>query len=291
MKFDNREYNKRGCHIQLFCFGLVKAFRYSWSWTVVILLAGCFQGETVAPALSTATTPPSSSVWELLLPGLERRVIDTGLSGQRFVVLRIDPAQHHFRAHYLPAQTGRAEDWMTLLPEAVAIVNANFFGVDGRILGLLVADGVVHGASYTDRGGTFLVRDGQPRILSNLVDRIDVDGAEQAVQAFPMLVYQGEAAFTREIADRATRRTVIGQDREGRVILLATPFIGPPLRELSLWLAETDLDLWAAFNLDGGGSTLMARRDRNGITYEVLSFDAVPAILAVYPREVVTGSD
>jgi uncharacterized protein YigE (DUF2233 family) len=104
---------------------------------------------------------------------------------------------------------------------------------------------------------------------------------EQAVQAFPMLVQNGSAAYYRSADTRASRRTVIGMDSQGRVLLLVTPGIGLGLYDLSQYLAAADLDLVTAFNLDGGRSTMLALRD---ISYVISSIDAVPAVLAVYLR-------
>lgn len=170
------------------------------------------------------------------------------------------------------------------LPDAVAFVNANYFDPDDIALGLLVADGTVYGQSYTDRGGTFLVENGQPRIRANLREPYQGEALEQAVQAFPMLVLDGVAAFTSNIQDRSTRRTVIAQDTSGRIILLATPVLGLTLRDLSAYLPTTDMNIVTAFNLDGGRSTLMVMNIAGSPESIVTSIDSVPAVLAIHKR-------
>jgi exopolysaccharide biosynthesis protein len=107
---------------------------------------------------------------------------------------------------------------------------------------------------------------------------------EQAVQGFPMLVLDGVQAYTDTRPDRFTRRTVIAQDTSGRIILLATPLIGLPLLDLSVYLPQTSLSIVNAFNLDGGGSTFMVLRTGETVEYIVTSLDPVPAVLAVYSR-------
>jgi uncharacterized protein YigE (DUF2233 family) len=88
--------------------------------------------------------------------------------------------------------------------------------------------------------------------------------------------------FTYE-GDRPSRRTIVGQDRAGRIILITTnSLIGMRLADLGAYLASTDLDLLNALNLDGGGSTMMVIK--TGAPQLVPSFDPVPAVLAVYPR-------
>ena len=146
----------------------------------------------------------------------------------------------------------------------------------------LVADGQVFGQSYYDRGGTFLVQNGQPRVRSNLTEPYTGEALEQAVQAFPMLVNNGQAAFFR--SGRASRRTVVAQDNQGRILLMATPLTGLSLDELSMWLPTTDLGIVTALNLDGGGSTMLFAVSLDAQPLRLPSFDPVPAILAAYPR-------
>ncbi len=256
---------------------------------IPLLLGGCFSFAlepvaTQVPPVPSTSTPDTG--WQSLAPGLERRNYDPDPLNPvtRMVALRIDPALYTFRAHYQPGQAYNAPEWSLTLPQAVAFVNANFFDQADVALGLLVADGTVYGHSYTDRGGTFLVENGQPRIRANLREPYQGEPLEQAVQAFPMLVLDGFAAFTDNIQDRSTRRTVIAQDSSGRIILLATPVLGLTLRDLSAYLPTTDMNIVTAFNLDGGRSTMMIIRAAGMSETVVSSIDSVPAVLAVYPR-------
>jgi hypothetical protein len=64
---------------------------------------------------------------------------------------------------------------------------------------------------------------------------------------------------------------------------MTTPsFIGMRLVDLSNYLPTTDLDLVTVVNLDGGGSSMMAVTVPT--LFQALSFDPVPAVLAVYAR-------
>lgn len=235
--------------------------------------------------------PPTETLsgqndWQLLAPGLERRSYDPDSSNPiaRMIALRIDPARFSFRAHYRPGEPLTTREWFQELGGATAFVNANFFDPQNQIVGLLVADGQVYGSSYTDRGGMFSIQNGQVVMQALLRQPYGGEVLEQAVQAFPMLVIDGDQSFRDDLRDRPTRRTVIGQDSLGRVILMATPLLGLPLRELSAYLADADLDLVTAFNLDGGGSTMMGLSIDGSTEYVVSSLDPVPAVLAVYPR-------
>jgi exopolysaccharide biosynthesis protein len=111
------------------------------------------------------------------------------------------------------------------------------------------------------------------------------ESLEQAVQAFPMLIVNGQAAFSDTQGDRISRRSVIGQDAQGRILVIVTvSLIGMRLSDLSAYLVSTDLGLTSALNLDGGGSTMLAALVRGATPYQIPSFDPVPAVLAVYPR-------
>ncbi|HLU12030.1 MAG TPA: phosphodiester glycosidase family protein, partial [Oceanobacillus sp.] len=253
------------------------------------LLSGCMLSQNFPPTATTiqptVDTSPAEEVWETLAPGLERRVYRPGgeYTLTQFVVLRIDPALYTFRAHYRPGQPLSLQGWRENLPDAVAFVNANFFDPQNNALGLLVADGVVYGQAFPGYGGMLQVQNGQVRVRSNIVEPYVGEPLEQAVQAFPVLVTNGQASYANTQGDRISRRTVVGQDSTGRIILMVTAsFVGMRLVDLSNYLPTTDLDLVTAVNLDGGGSTMMAINVPS--PFQVLSFDAVPAVLAVYAR-------
>jgi len=240
---------------------------------------------TLTPTPKIASIPNQTS-WQILSPGLEKRVYLPPPENEvtKLTALRIDPAYYTFRVHYRPGAPLTIRQWAEAFPGAVAFVNANFFDDKGNALGLLVADGQVYGQSFVDRGGTFLVQNGQPRVRSNIAEPYAAESFEQAVQGFPMLMLNGAQAYTDTAQDRFTRRTVVAQDSNGRIVLLVTPLIGLTLLDLSNFLPTTDMNLINALNLDGGGSTLMYLNVSGAPEYVVTSLDPVPAVLAVYPR-------
>jgi hypothetical protein len=265
------------------------------------LLSGCVTPVATTPATFATPTPVQAGAppvspaptlqiesddWQTLAPGLESRVLipDAARPFTRMVALRIDPASVTFRAHYTPGEPRTTQGWREALPGAALILNVNFFDPNHEILGMLVADGVTYGRSYTDRGGMFAVRADSVRVQSLLAEPYAGEPLQQAVQAFPMLVVNGAAAYSGTRNDRLTRRTVIGQSADGRIIALATPLLGLTLAELSAYLPASGLGLVNALNLDGGGSTLLVVAVPGVVDYTIASFDAVPAVLAVYPR-------
>lgn len=262
-----------------------RLFRPAWYMSMALWIGGC-----ITPALTPTPTPspppPTAAAgWETLSPGLERRIYQPpDALFTRLLVLRIDPTQYRFRAHYRPGEPLSAAEWQQTLTDAAVIINANFFDPAHQITGMLISDGVRYGSSYQRRGGTFSVNDGQVYLQSHLVQPFNGADVDQAIQAFPMLMTNGAQSYFDERPDRPTRRTVIAIDAQGRVVILVTTFGGITLLDLAKYLPTTDLDLVSALNLDGGGSTLVTvNTPQTAITLE--SFDPVPAVFAVYPQE------
>jgi hypothetical protein len=253
--------------------------------TMVALIGGCFNPGSAAP--TPPTTTADNAAWETLAQGLERRFYRPGgdYPLTQFVALRIDPSLYTFRAHYRPGEPLTLDGWWDQLPGAFAFVNANFFDAQRYATGLVVTDGVSYGQSFQGMGGMLQVQNGGVRVRSTILEPYAGEPLEQAVQAFPMLITNGQASFSNTQGDRISRRTLVGQDTLGRIVLMANAsLIGMRLVDLSAYLATTDLNLVNAVNLDGGGSTMLALDVPGQQSYQILSLDPVPTVLAVYPR-------
>ncbi len=250
-----------------------------------LLLAACglapFQLPSARPAAPPA--PSSDAAWRPIADGLQwRKLLPAGDELAQLIVVRIDPSHYRFRALYRAGQPESLSGWQTLAPETSVIINANFFDTDYEALGLVVSDGEPSGVAYRDRGGSFLIRGDQPEIVTYRSARAPkIDSIEQAVQGFPLLVEAGRQAYFGRGSGQRTRRTMIGIDRQGMVLIMVAPYLGLSLADLSAYLPSTDLDIDTAFNLDGGASTMIALP---GAGYRQPSLDPAPAILAVYRR-------
>jgi len=76
---------------------------------------------------------------------------------------------------------------------------------------------------------------------------------------------------------------VIAQDDQGRILMMVTAYGGARLQDLSTYLAQSDLNVVNAFNLDGGVSTMMyIAAQETTPPYMVAAQEPVPAILAIY---------
>ncbi|MCA9893343.1 MAG: phosphodiester glycosidase family protein [Anaerolineae bacterium] len=253
--------------------------------TAKILLPLVVVGCGIVPSAEPTTQPTEAPTngWTSIASGVEQRTYipqDNVLA--QLITIRLDPDGVMFRVHYRPESPLTLQGWRSELVDADVIINANFFTPENVATGMIVADGVVYGQSFTDRGGTFGILDDLPVIRSNIRQPYTGEPYSQAIQAFPMLVTDSEASYFNARATDRSRRSVIGMDATGRIVLMATPGLGLSLNDLSAYLPSTDLNLIQAFNLDGGRSTMLFVNQTNTI---LPSFDPVPAVLAVYMRD------
>ncbi len=232
-----------------------------------------------------------TSDWAMVEPGVEYRVLSARPSNSRrfdMHIVRLDPNQVGFRVHYTPGQPKSFSDWQVLLQNsALAFVNANFFTEANLAIGLVITDGIPHGNSLTGYGGMFQVdMNGTPRVRSLVREGYGGEPLQQAVQAYPMLVELGGVqASTGAGFDDPARRTVIAQDRNGRILLISTGLLGEiSFNDLQEWLLTSELDVQVAFALDGGKSSALFV-NRTGLSpITVPSYSPFPVALAVYER-------
>lgn len=235
-----------------------------------------------APSPRPSSTPPSADTgWLAAGDGIETRELSLSFHGRndRLFIARIDPARVSFQVVYDPARPRRVLEWAEAQSARVAI-NAGFFDPNYRALGLLIADGQIFGRTYVDLGGLFGVQSGRVQIRSLILQPYRADEAfDQMVQSFPMLLV-GDGAINDQIRDDGDRslRSVAGIDRAGRVVFLVSPRSTFSLTELAGWLAQSDLDLDVALNLDGGTSTGMIVR-AGDVWWGLNSWGEVPAVI------------
>ncbi|MCB8985370.1 MAG: phosphodiester glycosidase family protein [Ardenticatenaceae bacterium] len=240
------------------------------------------------PALTAtpAPTPIPDTGWQTLQPGLEQRTLhlfdETGAARERLVMLRLEPTQFTFRVAYRPGAPQSIPQWQAET-DALLVVNGGFFTPENVATGLIITEGVANGSSYGDFAGMLAIDDGGPH-LRWLRERpyTPDEPLLYALQSFPMLVQPGGALGFPEEDGVKARRTVIAQDRNGRVLFIFAPWGSLTLHELSRFLVQSDLDLDIAFNLDGGPSTGMLLAAETAV--EIPAFTLLPAVITVHPR-------
>jgi exopolysaccharide biosynthesis protein len=242
----------------------------------------------------TATPLPPDTGWQPLQPGVElRRVLvedeaaSPGTETEEYLaIVRLDPSAVRFRVHYNPNHPLKVSAWAEQL-RALLVLNGGYFTSEYEATGLLISDGQTWGAVYGDFAGLFAVTVDERVSVRWLHDR-PYDPAEslaQGVMSFPVLVKPGGVMGFPADADEGTsaRRTVVAQDFDGRILFVVAPRGTLSLHEMAVFLAESDLGIDAALNLDGGPSTgLWLRSDENPVGID--SRTAVPSVIVVTTR-------
>ena len=249
--------------------------------------------EVIPAAVSNLAATIDAAIpdgkWSLLQPGLERRVIPIYNSQNQQVeslhVWRLD--QKYFRLDV--AFSGRPktlETWQTET-NAAMVVNGGYFSINNERYsadGLTIINGQASGRSFNGYGGMLAIDPSGAEVRWLVQEPYSAsEPLQAALQAFPILVEPGGGLgfpATRENYARA-RRTVVGQDRQGRILFIVTPDGYFTLHQLSAYLTESDLDLDIALNLDGGGSTgILVSNPREIISPRVL----LPFVILVHAR-------
>ena len=212
-------------------------------------------------ARATYPVPPSPDTgWQPLEPGVDLRQMDVGAryGAERATIVRLDPAVVRFHVGYDPANPRRLSDWATESGALVAI-NGGFFAPENDAIGVIASNRQRWGSTLGSYAGMFAVT-ADEQVSVRWLTTWPYDPGEslaEAVQSFPVLVKPGGQMGFPADADDGTpdRRTVIGQDRTGRIVIVVAPSGLLSLHELAAFLAGADLDLDIALNLDGGSST------------------------------------
>jgi uncharacterized protein YigE (DUF2233 family) len=255
-------------------------------------------GPGVVPA---ATFPPTAIInvpptanpipepgWTLLRPGLEKRVypIYDGANQQveSLHIWRLD--QNNFRMDIAFDRSPKSLETWQSQTNALMVVNGGFYSIDNERYfpdGLIILNGQVSGRSF-NRGGMLTINDSQTELRWLAQESYNsTEPLRAALQSFPILVTPGGGlGFGPERESHATaRRTVVAQDKAGRILFMVAPGGYFTLHQLSLYLTKSDLNLDTALNLDGGGSTGILVAD----PYEIISpTRPLPFVILVYAR-------
>jgi exopolysaccharide biosynthesis protein len=264
----------------------------------LLLLAACVPDAALrdvattpqsSATTSTTTTPdggivlPDDSGWQQVDDAMEVRTLrlSAATSATDVTVVRFDPSAYRISVKYDPFAPGFLSDWNDAL-EPLAMINGGYFDENKRATGLVIFDGVKRSESYQGFGGMVVVNaQGQFELRSLRRQPYDPDEQlQQAMQSSPMLIQPGGEISQLEANDDRSRRSVIARDRQGRVLLIAIDLPMLTLSELAEALKQSDLDLDAALNLDGGRSTgLYLNTDAKRIA--INSYDQLPLVLTV----------
>ncbi len=239
-----------------------------------------------SPSMLTQLAPTAASRdtgWRQVDTALEFRRLPVAIDQQQtdLTILRLDPKLYHIRVAYDSGHPGRISDWAASV-KPVALINGGYFDEKKKATALVIFDGIAQGSSYKGFGGMVVVNQQGGFELRSLRQQ-PYDPAEplqQAMQSAPMLIQPGGVLSDLQADDKRSRRTVIARDTRGRILLIVCDFPVFTLKELARLLKESDLELDAALNLDGGSSTGMYLRT-SSMKFTIDSFDTVPLVLVV----------
>jgi uncharacterized protein YigE (DUF2233 family) len=216
-----------------------------------------------APRIGTTLAVTDWGSWNTIRKGVEFRKItmERSESGTvEFKLLRFDSGLIVPRVLYADQFHLKGASAKTFAEKsgAVAAINANYFDEKGRPLAYLktaekeVNSNVSKHALYS---GIFGVREFVPFVAHR--DNFQPNQAREALQSGPLLVHKGAVEILNGPA-RYARRSVIGLDKEGRILIGVTDAVlsglsFPELQEL-FTSSNRRLDATDLLNLDGGGS-------------------------------------
>lgn len=277
-----------------------------------LAIVSCRGGtETVVPPIVFTLTPASTLVpaqspfpaftvtpdptfipdtgWSQLHPGLERRVInlfdDEEQRIEYLYILRLEPEYYQFDVAYHP-EPQTLEAWQAETG-ALVVVNGGYFRKENERYipnGLTVVKGEVIGSSYDAFGGMLAITDNGPELRWLAQTPYNpTEPLRGALQSFPLLVKPGgEIGFPIDAEDnQQARRTVIGQDKGGRILFILAPMGYFTLHQLSAYLVASDLAFDIALNLDGGPSSGLVL---SSPWEEISAYTLLPIVITVQGR-------
>ena len=240
---------------------------------LLVTSAGCARRHEPAPVQFAELAPGIAYATLRVDPG-------DGSQGSDVHVLRIQPKTAELVVVHEPKLSDAVG--FRKAAGAVAAVNGIYFDPQFKPLGLLVSEGIELSRLRRVDHGVFALADGKPS-LQHAKAYTKPSKLEFAVECGPRVVVGGEV---QQVRDSFARRTVIGSDRDGNVLLAASVGV-LRLRDLAKTMvalpalggvAATDL-----LNLDGGSST-MFDMEIGRLRVAIHSPIRVPVGIAVRPR-------
>lgn len=225
-------------------------------------LAGQAGGQLKISGTLTATNIGS---WRTVQKGVEQRKIALLRSEPNYTLelklLRFDPKLIGARVLSGGDLNLKSATAKTFAEKsgAIAAINANYFDEHGRPLAYLktrdqeINRSVSKHALYT---GIFTIIDGTPLVMHR--NDFAPAQASEALQSGPLLLNRGAPVETMRGLGRYARRTVLGIDKEGRMVIAVTDAVLGGLSFVELQelfsIPKWQLDTPELLNLDGGGS-------------------------------------
>lgn len=233
-------------------------------------------------------TPTATNGWSTAAPGVEMRQEtwqspDGSGASDLVTIVRFDLHHVKLQVAYQPDQPLSMQEWVQK-EQPIALINGGYFDGLDHATALVISNGHTFGTTYQGFGGMLAV-DAQGDVQLRSLHEQPYQPSEnlsQATQCAPMLLLNGQR--TQFNADnKASPRSVVALDKQGRLLFIASPGTAFTLNELADLLAKSDLSLVTALNLDGGSSTGLYLNANNGSSQSVMidAYVNLPLVIVV----------
>lgn len=218
-------------------------------WFLLVLLGGALAWG------GTRWRAQGDNLWTRIAPGVEMRMLRAPGDGsaRSVVAIRTSPE----RVRVAAGSAREAEAWRKTFKALVA-VNGGYYDAAGKPLGLRASRGQKLSPLHGKAWGVFYTRGDTANLKARIVPtenfkwRHDV---RVAIQCGPRLVENGKVL---KLKNQWARRTGLGIQRDGRVIIaVADSEISLP-DWARLWASPSGLNCSDALNLDGGPSSQLS---------------------------------
>ncbi len=270
-----------------------------------VVCAGILSASAAGHEVPHAPTPPKSRTaafsWRSLAAGFEVAeipVLSGGGEVDRILLARVDPARFRFILRHAPGGGRSLSEWMSALG-SVMVINGSFFAPGGEPVTPLLSNGIQSGPrEYHARHGAFVASDKFTGIrdLRKKDWRQQFRDAHDATVSYPLLLGT-DGHNTVQSSEHRARRSFVGRDEAGRIVLGTTRAAFFTLTGLATFLRASPLHLRLALNLDGGPYACQAvaykgfvrdicgaAEDGGAPTRTAARGTRLPIVMAVLPR-------
>jgi hypothetical protein len=237
---------------------------------------------------SQSASPSAGKLeWRMIRDGFEAgelAVVAAGREVDRIFLARISPAKFRFEVRNEATPARSLDAWIRQLG-AVLVINGSYYTPHNTPDTPVLSDGTLLGPNtYDARAGAFVASGAFAGIrdLSQQSWQGAFKGGRDAMVSYPLLIAENGAS--RVVASqRLAKRSFVGQDLDGNIILGTTAGGFFSLPQLAAFLRQAPLSLKLALNLDGGPVACQGI-SLDGFERRVCEIPALPIVLAVFPK-------
>lgn len=289
---------RSGSSIAFFIVSLVVAML---NLVLTFTLATPASADPTVPTVGTATQEQGQPVrevqWQEIGEDIElgsASLVGSTLLGTDLKLVRT--SLRRFGARIILATTSAGSDGTAHIADlahssgATVAINANFFDLQHRPLGLIVRNGSLIQPIHRGGGtltGVFAILRGRPAIMSR--SEFSLPQVSEAIQAGPRLLADGAVVPDLRATTLLAKRSAVCLDYQNRLVLACTAagFVGLSIDQLVYLLQDPKINCREALNLDGGGSAqFFVSGSKTSLKDDLIieGRDAVPVALGLFER-------